>query len=228
MFAFLVGNAMWHLIKQSDAMSFFVLLVLFFMSVACWAVFLCKIILVRLKKRDLRRVLGKFKQVRTVEDMLALASEYAGTVPGYFLSKNLVFLKSLLETGKKKDYHNWELMQHHMEQTLDEMVAHEESYLPVLSTSAAVAPLLGLFGTIGKPPRLNLLSRLLCRLVPLLLPCLKAWQVEPSICTSMVWGRMVECTVSMSPVPLVCATKMARTPLLMSSILAPMLCQTIT
>ena len=31
---------------------------------------------------------------------------------------------------------------------VDAIVVHEESYLPFLSTSAAVAPLLGLFGTV--------------------------------------------------------------------------------
>ena len=39
-------------------------------------------------------------------------------------------------------------MQYHINQTVDTLVSNEESYLPLLSTSAAVAPLLGLFGTV--------------------------------------------------------------------------------
>ena len=149
--ALLAGNSLWYLIKQSDAVSGTVLIILLGMSILCWAVFLCKAILVRLKKRDLRIVLNKFKNVRTADDILALASEHAGTVPGYFLSNNLMFLKSLLESHKKEGehaHHAWELMQHHIDQTLDTLVAHQEAYLPILSTSAAVATLLGLFGTV--------------------------------------------------------------------------------
>ena len=39
-------------------------------------------------------------------------------------------------------------MQYHIDQTVDTLVSNEESYLAVLSTSAAVSPLLGLFGTV--------------------------------------------------------------------------------
>lgn len=143
--ALLVGNSLWYLIKQSDAVSAVILITLLCMSIACWAVFLCKAILVRLKKRDVRLVLSKVKNVRTAEDILVLASQHSGTVAGYFLSNNLVFLKSLLES--RTEYAQ-ELMQHHIDQTLDTLVAHQEAYLPILSTSAAVAPLLGLFGTV--------------------------------------------------------------------------------
>jgi biopolymer transport protein TolQ len=42
----------------------------------------------------------------------------------------------------------WELVSNNMDRILDDMIGNEESYLPVLSTSAAISPLLGLFGTV--------------------------------------------------------------------------------
>ena len=40
------------------------------------------------------------------------------------------------------------LVSNNMDRILDDMIGNEESYLPVLSTSAAISPLLGLFGTV--------------------------------------------------------------------------------
>ena len=39
-------------------------------------------------------------------------------------------------------------MQRYLAQTVDVVMAHEESYVSLLATSAAIAPLLGLFGTV--------------------------------------------------------------------------------
>lgn len=148
--AWFVGNSLWHLVRQADTVTTLVLLILFSMSVICWTVFICKIIIVAFKRRQLRRVAAQVKNVQTLPAILEVASKHKNSVPGYFLSTNLVFLKSLLE--RQADGllapREWEMMQRHIDQTLDTMVAREESYLSLLSTAAAVAPLFGLFGTV--------------------------------------------------------------------------------
>jgi len=148
----LVGNSLWQLITQSDAVSWLVLLTLLSMSVMCWAVFLCKVVVARLKKRHLSRAIAQLKYAKTIDEMLRVASALQGTAPGYFLSKNLLYLKSVLESaqnrGGKLTSHEWELIQEHLDQTVETLINHEEAYLPILSTSAAVSPLLGLFGTV--------------------------------------------------------------------------------
>jgi len=121
------------------------------MSVVCWAIFFYKLILLRVKKRQLKDALEDMEQVTAMDKLLSVASSYAKTVPGYFLSKNLKFLKSLLESesGKRQlTGRECELMHYHIGQNVDEMVVNEESYLSVLSTVAAASPLLGLFGTV--------------------------------------------------------------------------------
>ncbi len=145
-----VGNSLWHLVSQSDTVTTIVLLLLLSMSVVCWAVFICKVIIMAFKRRKLTRINKAIKNVHTLPALLEIAAVNKNSVPGYFLSTNLVFLKSLLE-GKQESqlaHHKWEMLQRHIDQTLDTMVVREESYLPLLSTVAAVAPLLGLFGTV--------------------------------------------------------------------------------
>ena len=145
-----VGNSLWHLVRQVDAVTTFVLLLLLGMSVVCWTVFVCKVIVMFFKRRQLKKVSTHIKKARTLPELIEVAETYKNSVPGYFLSTNLIFLKFLLDNKQGRDfaYHEWDMMQRHIDQSLDTMVAHEESYLSLLSTSAAVAPLLGLFGTV--------------------------------------------------------------------------------
>lgn len=151
MTSFIFGNSLWQLVKQSDNITKGVLLILIGMSIVCWAVFFYKLILLRIKKRQMREALEHMKQISTMDKLLTATSIYAKTVPGYFLSKNLFFLKSLLESEPGKRCLNdreCDFMNHHIAQTIDEMVMNEESYLSILSTTAAASPLLGLFGTV--------------------------------------------------------------------------------
>lgn len=148
-----MGNSVWQLIVQSDNISKLVLLLLLAMSIACWTVFLYKLVLLRLKQRHMYRAFESLKTMNSLDDMVLAAAHLNNTIPGYFLSKNLTFLKSLLEAHKERgesklDQADWELIQQHMYQTVDDMVYNDESYVALLSTSAAVSPLLGLFGTV--------------------------------------------------------------------------------
>ena len=47
------GNALWHLIMQSDAISKGVLLILLVLSIISWALFIYKWLSLRKKKREL-------------------------------------------------------------------------------------------------------------------------------------------------------------------------------
>jgi biopolymer transport protein TolQ len=147
----ITDNMVMQLLAQSDAMTKFVLLILLFMSVLCWAVFFYKIVLFNLKRREMRSALQHLKKVHTLDDLRTMAAAFAHTLPGYVVAKNLSFLKSLLETNESRiplSEHELELLQQRVEQTIDNITYKEESYLFILSSTVAVAPLLGLFGTI--------------------------------------------------------------------------------
>ena len=146
------GNALWRLIAQSDAMSMFVLITLLLLSIVCWSVFLFKMITLRLKLRQLYGAHAAIAKAHSVDQLLTLATSYAGTLPGYYISKILLFLKTLLEDNKRDTMqvyvYEHEMAQQYSEQTVMSLMEQEESYVSILSTSAAVSPLLGLFGTV--------------------------------------------------------------------------------
>ena len=148
----LVGNGLWHIVTQIDALSKVILVILLVMSIVCWAIFFGKLILLSLKKRQLRTAIQDIKSAQSVDDLLAIATKERDSLPGYYLSQNLIYLQSLLKARAHTPTHNadqeWDRMQINMDQTLDTVLAEQENYLPVLSTCAAVGPLLGLFGTV--------------------------------------------------------------------------------
>ena len=146
------SNPIWLLINQSDWMSKFVLLVLLFLSVACWAIFFYKIIVWRIRKKQIKNALTFLKSAKDLDDVFYTASKFTNTLPGYLLTKKLSFLKTLLlhekDSKQELDEREWDLLQGRINQLLDSVVMQEESYLPVLSVSGQIGPLLGLFGTI--------------------------------------------------------------------------------
>jgi biopolymer transport protein TolQ len=126
-------------------MSKLVLLSLLFLSIVCWTIFICKLILFHVKKNQINAVMQQVKKANNIEQLLAIATMHEGTVPGYFLSKTVIFSQSLRRIGGSQQA---TMLQNNIDQTVDSLLMHEESYLPVLQTSAAVSPLLGLFGTV--------------------------------------------------------------------------------
>jgi len=153
MFKLFLGNSIWNLVSQADIISKCVLLILLFFSILCWAVFFYKIILFSIKKRQVAQVAKMLKKATSFEDLVSVAARDKDTLPGYFLSKNLSFLKNMLvidhETSRATiGEREWDLFLQHMDQNIEDIVYYEQSYLPILSTGAAVSPLLGLFGTV--------------------------------------------------------------------------------
>jgi len=147
------GNAIWQLVLQADLVSKIVLLILLFLSILCWAVFFYKLILYRIKKRQILQVLDAMKRVTNFNDLLTVVEQHKKTLPGYFLAKNLSFLKSITNIDpvtQKAEMTDiaWEMFQQQVDQGIEDIIHQEQAYLPILSTSAAAAPLLGLFGTV--------------------------------------------------------------------------------
>jgi len=147
------GNAIWQLVKQADVVSKIVLFILLFMSIICWAIFFYKLILFRIKRKQIIKVINEIGEVRNFSELVAVVKANKGTLPGYFLAKNIAFLQSVAQfdpitTKADISTRQLELFQQNLDQSVEDIVYHEQAYLTVLSTSAAAAPLLGLFGTV--------------------------------------------------------------------------------
>lgn len=146
----LLGNGLWNLVSQSDGMTKLVLLSLLAASILCWTIVFYKLVLLNLKKRQLKQVLLKLKKAHSLEEMVAIANKYAKTYPGHLMVHQLNYAKHTLDRASSKELLRQEelLLDEDRFSCIEEMVHMEDAYLPVLSVSAAVAPLMGLFGTV--------------------------------------------------------------------------------
>ena len=148
----MVPATLLDLVRHSDLTSKFVLLLLLVMSIGCWTLFLYRLSVIRAKIKQLKIALVHLKNIQNFEDLLKTVIDLKGTFGAEVVALYLSHVKQFLKTGdpiqSRISEHEWELIQDSVAQSLDDVMTHEESYLPFLSTSAAAAPLLGLFGTV--------------------------------------------------------------------------------
>ncbi|HLC06955.1 MAG TPA: MotA/TolQ/ExbB proton channel family protein [Candidatus Babeliales bacterium] len=144
------GNSLWQLVVQADTVSKCVLLLLLCLSVLCWAVFIGKLALLYAKERQLKNINNKVQKAKTLSDLAEISTAASKTAPGYFIAKNLSFVKELTQHtfAQKLGIHEWELLERNIDNTIETLVLHNEEYIPILSSCAAVGPLVGLFGTV--------------------------------------------------------------------------------
>lgn len=144
------GNSLWQLVTQSDTVSKGVLLILFGMSIMCWAIFIGKLALLQMKTRQFKKINKKVQAAKNITDLTDIVTTAHNTAPGYFLAKNISFLKevSIVSINQKINDNQWEIVEKNIDNTIESILLHNEEYIAILSSSAAVAPLLGLFGTV--------------------------------------------------------------------------------
>lgn len=149
MFDFFFKSPAWQLIAQSDWMSKLVLLSLFILSVACIAIIAFKYSSLKKEKKILNNLFNQMRKARSLQEIIEITKGYQDCMANKFLTQNLAELKLILNQKDQKlseqDFENYELF---VSQTIDQILLEAELYLPILGTSAAVSPLVGLFGTI--------------------------------------------------------------------------------
>jgi biopolymer transport protein TolQ len=129
------------------------------LSVTCIAIIFFKIIVFYRQKKAILFLLKEMKKTTNLSTVASLSRTFYQSSGGKFLGQSLSRLKSLLEqkklhlpeTGERMALlsgHDFENLEALMNQELGTALMEEEIYLPILGTSAAVAPLAGLFGTI--------------------------------------------------------------------------------
>jgi biopolymer transport protein TolQ len=130
-------------------MSKLVLLTLFTLSVVCIAIIAFKYSSLKKEKKALNKLFDQMKKAKSFQEIIEITKEYQDYIGNKLLTKNLIELKAILEQKDQKlspqDFEDFELF---VNQTIDQLLLEAEIYLPILGTSAAVSPLMGLFGTI--------------------------------------------------------------------------------
>ena len=144
-------NALAQLILQSDALSKLTLLLLLFVSIICWTITFYKLFNLYNQKKQLQELENSIRTATDMQDLTQAVSAYRNSSAGDLVIRYLNSLKSVLKnknsvnqlTDQELDY-----LQYISDQNLDQIVYENETNLSILSVSAAVAPLLGLFGTV--------------------------------------------------------------------------------
>lgn len=148
----ITGNAIWSLIRQSDAVSISVLLILLVMSIICWSIALYKLLTLRLKIKEAEGALQHLHAVATFDQLITRATILHGTLPGALLARALttahVLKVKYTASPCPLTAEDAEVLRADIESALYEVMIEQESYTPFLKTCAEAAPLLGLFGTI--------------------------------------------------------------------------------
>lgn len=139
------NSEMFILIKNLDITSKLVLLILLILSVLCWTIFFYKLILFRIKNKEVASVISDLKMVKDQEKIRELSFHYKGTIAGYFLRQ---ILEEIPYCKTNDGQINLEKMQTSMTALIDDVMQAQEQYLPILSISASISTLLGLFGTV--------------------------------------------------------------------------------
>lgn len=146
-----VANSLWGVIVTSTALSKVILVISSIALIACLFIFIYKLLLLREKNKQIAQVQVSIQGAETVEDIISLGATVRGTLPGALLGRGLVALKALLARSESKRLteKDLQLLQDVLDQSLDDVMVREYEYVPVISVSAAVFPLIGLFGTIS-------------------------------------------------------------------------------
>lgn len=154
MFNAIFSSPVWQLIVMSDWISKWVVMFgLFIVSIICVAIIIFKAVTFYKQKQKMNALFRRVHLVNTLQDMQGLGKEFLESVGGQFIiaaDERLTFIlkhkKDRQEQALSKE--ELERLEFTLEQEVDRLVRQEEIYLPILGTSAAVGPLMGLFGTI--------------------------------------------------------------------------------
>ncbi|KKQ33384.1 MAG: Transport protein [candidate division TM6 bacterium GW2011_GWF2_37_49] len=146
------NSTAWQLILQSDWVCRFVLLGLFVLSVYCTAIIIYKTIIFIKHIKHLKFLSKRLRQISNFQELIEVNKEFKETLGGSFLHSSLNELKRIVEK-QKSDQKNisakdFDILELSTNQEITSILEDEEVYIPVLSTSYAVSPLAGLFGTI--------------------------------------------------------------------------------
>ena len=159
MFSNFFSSPLWQVIVISDWVSKYVILLgLLIVSIACTAIIIYKYLQFRKEKTLTIQILEQIKKAKTLSDIAVISKSYYTSNTGNLLAETLQQLKEVINHKTQKSANSAQpvsLTQDEIEtfeislnQQIDSLLFNEETYLPVLGTSAAVSPLIGLFGTV--------------------------------------------------------------------------------
>ncbi len=146
-----MADSIWGLIVKTDWTTWGVFFILLCMSVVCWALAIYKRMITKVKRESLVHAKNLLQTTKDMDDFLTriavIQTTYAGELVTVFLT-DFKRIMRLRDAGHEIKDADWYLLQTSIQQRIDDAISEEESVIPVLTTSAQAATLIGLFGTV--------------------------------------------------------------------------------
>lgn len=146
----LLGNALWHLVSQSDSMTKLVLIGLLVASIVCWTLLFYKLLGLKQNYSQIKHFYHKVRSINNLQELTLFSEKHRYSYPGILLQEQLNNAYQLRKICSHKlfDAHQEQLLEEQRLSALDSMIHAQEQFTPILSVTATVAPLVGLFGTV--------------------------------------------------------------------------------
>jgi biopolymer transport protein TolQ len=141
LFGFVIGGEIVTLVKQTGAVAQVVLLILLIFSIMSWSIILAKWASLRRARRQSGRFLRAFRKAHRLQDVAAVSEQFKP-------SPLVVVFDSAYEEYRRQGEQNIPAVQRAAQIAASEELTRLERRLPWLATTGAVAPFIGLFGTV--------------------------------------------------------------------------------
>ncbi len=152
MISFVTNFVIFKLLGHADALTIIIFWLLVVASFICLVIFVMKIRSLNEKLRDARATRIRLQTVVTMEELALAGSDIHRTMPGKLISRTLVVLRKILKstTMSKPGLlpHEHEHIRITINESLEELVGLESSFVSMLKLAAETGPLVGLFGTV--------------------------------------------------------------------------------
>jgi biopolymer transport protein TolQ len=141
LFGFVIGGEIVTLVKQTGAVAQVVLLILLIFSVLSWSIILSKWASLRRARRQSGRFLRAFRKAHRLQDIAAVSEQFKP-------SPLVAVFDSAYDEYRRQGDQNIPAVQRAAQIAASEQLTRLERRLPWLATTGAVAPFIGLFGTV--------------------------------------------------------------------------------
>jgi len=141
LFGFVIGGEIFSMIKQTGAMAQGVLLVLLFFSIVSWSIILTKWAALRRARSQSGRFLRAFRRAQRLQDIAAVSEQFKP-------SPLVPVFNNAYDEYRRQGESNIPAVQRAAQIAASEELTRLERRLPWLATTGAVAPFIGLFGTV--------------------------------------------------------------------------------
>ncbi|PCI74501.1 hypothetical protein COB28_00010 [Candidatus Dependentiae bacterium] len=136
----------WQLVLQSDFMTKVVLVILLLASIMCGALIFAQFVFLYFVKKSSDTSIEAIKSARTVADLTKVA-QVSDSYEAIIIKKILNEREKIIQVSQLQD-HDIDLLLAKGDHEADGLVSQLETFIPILGVSGAVAPLMGLFGTV--------------------------------------------------------------------------------